>query len=107
MAWHEIYPDELAKRIRAGEDWTIIDIREPEERVAARIRHTKNIRMAEIPNRLAEIPDQGNVAFLCHGGVRSQHVCDFLTNRGIDGTYSVVGGIDRWSTDVDPDIPRY
>ena len=61
----------------------------------------------DIPGRLADIPAQGNVAILCHAGVRSQHVCDYLTNRGIDGTYSVVGGIDRWSTDVDPDIPRY
>ena len=107
MPWHEIYPDDLHRRIRRGEQWTIIDIREPEERVAAKLKDTLHIRMAEIPRRLADIPGDGKIAFLCHAGVRSQHVCDFLTNRGIDGTYSVVGGIDRWSTDVDPDIPRY
>ncbi|MEL7536040.1 MAG: rhodanese-like domain-containing protein [Pseudomonadota bacterium] len=107
MSWHEIYPDELNRRIRHGEDWTIIDVREPEERVAAKITNTMHIRMSDIPARLADIPAAGKVAFLCHAGVRSQHVCDYLTNRGIVGTYSVVGGIDRWSTDVDPDIPRY
>lgn len=107
MSWHEIYPDDLHRRMLGGEQWTIIDIREPEERIAANLGNTLHIRMAEIPTRLADIPARGNVAFLCHAGVRSQHVCDYLTNRGIDGTYSVVGGIDRWSTDVDPDIPRY
>ncbi len=107
MSWQEIAPADLNRQIHDGEDWTLIDVREPVELDMAKVEGAVHIRMAEIPARLADIPTQGKVAVMCHSGIRSAQVCEFLTSRGFGGTYNVAGGIDRWSTDVDPSIARY
>ena len=88
----------------------IIDVREPEEFSQARMEPAKLIPMGSIPAALGELEalaDESTLLVLCHHGVRSLQVAAWLRERGIEDCYSIAGGIDRWSREVDPEIPRY
>jgi rhodanese-related sulfurtransferase len=68
------------------------------------------IPMNEIPGRLAELNDGQpglRIACLCHHGARSQRVAAFLNQNGFDQLANVAGGIDAWSSQHDPSVPRY
>ena len=102
-----IAPAEAAKRLAAGGDFVLIDVRSPAELGMAAVRGATSVPMAEIPMRLREIDRAKDVAVMCHHGIRSAQVAAFLANQGWPRVSSVAGGIDRWSVDVDPSIPRY
>ena len=106
MTLPEIDTAELAAD-RGRRDWCIVDVREDWERDIAAIDGTLNIPLGTIPNRINEIPTDRPVAMMCHGGIRSAQAAAFLIQNGLSGIYNVTGGIDRWSVDVDPEIPRY
>jgi rhodanese-related sulfurtransferase len=102
-----IAPAEAARRLAAGGDFVLLDVRTPKELAVASVAGAVNLPMAEIPARLREIDRNKDLAVMCHHGVRSAQVAAFLLNRGWTRVSSVAGGIDRWSVDVDPKIPRY
>jgi rhodanese-related sulfurtransferase len=56
---------------------------------------------------LEGLSDHANLLILCHHGVRSLQVASWLRAHGIENCYSIAGGIDRWSLEVDGSIPRY
>lgn len=89
----------------------LLDVREPWEvrtaSVAAGDFDVLAIPMNEIPARLAELPQDRPIACLCHHGARSQRVALFLAQQGFDDVANVSGGIDAWSLERDPGIPRY
>jgi rhodanese-related sulfurtransferase len=108
----EISPAELAERCRDGELWQLLDVREPWEVEIARVQPTdkmptRHIPAAEIPGRYAELDTVRPVAVLCHSGGRSARVAGFLIQQGFTRVLNVRGGIDAWSGEVDPSIPRY
>jgi rhodanese-related sulfurtransferase len=102
-----ISPAEAARRLAAGGDFVLLDVRSPQELLVAAVAGATSIPMAEIPLRMREIDRAKDVAVMCHHGVRSAQVAAFLTNQGWTRVFSVAGGIDRWSVDVDPKVPRY
>lgn len=104
----EISPLELARRVRAGEKglW-LLDVREPFEREVARIDPSVHIPMNEVPVRLAEIPRDRALVVYCHSGTRSAIVAGFLERQGYRSVANLSGGIDAWSCEVDPAVPRY
>jgi len=57
--------------------------------------------------RLQALAASSDLLVLCHHGVRSLQVVAWLRQCGLNNCYSVAGGIDRWSREVDPAIPRY
>jgi len=63
--------------------------------------------MNEIPARLAELDPQRPIACLCHHGARSQRVAQFLLQNGFENVVNIAGGIDAWSLQRDPAVPRY
>jgi rhodanese-related sulfurtransferase len=66
--------------------------------------------MQSIPaslQRLEALADEQPLAVLCHHGVRSLNVVMWLRQQGIENCFSITGGIDRWSSEIDPSIPRY
>jgi rhodanese-related sulfurtransferase len=65
------------------------------------------IPMNEIPGRLAELPEDRPIACLCHHGMRSQNVAAFLARQGYTDVANIAGGIDAWSREKDPAVPRY
>lgn len=98
----------VAQRLKERPDaLTLLDVREPYERQLASIEPSLHIPMSEIPSRLAEIPKDRELVVYCHGGTRSYMVASFLEGRGFPSVANLAGGIDAWSLEVDPEIPRY
>lgn len=84
----------------------LLDVREPFEVATAAVEGAVHIPMGSVPARLDEVPRDRRILCLCHHGARSAQVAAFLAAQGFD-VANVAGGIDRWSTDVDPEVPRY
>ena len=105
----EIEPRELAERIRQGRPLLLVDVREDWEREIGRIEGDVHIPLNSIPQRLGEmkVPEGGDLVIYCHAGVRSMMVAGFLEQNGRPGALSLAGGIDAWSCEVDPAVPRY
>ncbi len=104
---------DLQQRLAAGEAIQLVDVRESEELELARLPlpviHLPLSRsqewLGELPARLQR---DAPVAVLCHAGVRSwQFGCWLMQEHGYGAVWNLVGGIDAWSTQVDPSIPRY
>ena len=98
-------------RANAPAPMLLLDVREPWEFAHAAIRlpglHTLNIPMREIAARLGELDPQQSVVCICHHGVRSAHVVEFLERQGLADVFNLDGGIDAWSVEVDASVPRY
>ena len=104
---HDLTPPELVERVAAGEDWQLVDVREVWECDIASIQWATVIPMAEVHVRVKELDPTRPVAVLCHSGVRSAVVAAWLRELDFPAVANVTGGIDAWSTSVDPSIPRY
>jgi rhodanese-related sulfurtransferase len=105
----EIDPQEAQRRLNGGKA-VLIDVREPEEFRAARIDGARLIPMRELPSeiqKLEELADENELLLLCHHGVRSLQAAQWLREHGLENCFSVSGGIDRWSCELDPGVPRY
>ena len=106
----EITPAEVKQRLDAGESLVLIDVRQPEEHAIARIEGSQLIPMNTVPQVLQALEEKADSATLivfCHHGVRSANVVNWLRGQGVPDCQSMAGGIDRWSTEVDPSVPRY
>jgi adenylyltransferase/sulfurtransferase len=102
----EIAPRALRARLSAG-DVLLIDVREDWEVATASIAGARHIPMSLIPAQQALLPRDREIAVLCHHGMRSAMVADYLRSAGHARVLNVTGGIDRWSVDVDPQVRRY
>lgn len=100
---------EVQRLCEGDEDFLLVDCREPEEYEIVHLEQAKLIPMRETPNRLHEFEAYKNkrVVVHCHHGGRSQRVVDWLREKGFTGAQNMTGGIDLWSQDVDPSLPRY
>jgi len=106
----EITPAEVKKRLEAGERVFLIDVRQPEEHQIARIEGSQLLPMNTVPSAVQELEsraDEGTLIVFCHHGVRSLNVVNWLRGQGITECQSMAGGIDRWSLEIDPAVPRY
>lgn len=98
---------ELAERMRSGRPFVLLDVREPFEFEMARIEGAHLIPLGELPARWRELDREKEIFVLCHSGLRSERAADFLRGRGCARVANVAGGIDAWSEEIDPDVPRY
>jgi rhodanese-related sulfurtransferase len=85
----------------------LLDVREPEERAAARIEPSTHIPMDEVESRLAEVPRDRPIVVYCHHGSRSFMIASLLEGEGYENVSNLTGGIDAWSERVDPSVPQY
>ena len=85
----------------------LLDVRTAEELEIAALPGALHIPMQELPARIGELDPQTPIAVLCHHGVRSEMAGRFLERQGFAEVYSVAGGIDAWSAEIDPGVPRY
>ncbi len=104
----EITPRE-ARRLHAQGRITLVDCRTLAEWEVARVEGAVLVPLEELESRHKEIPadEERPVCVLCHHGRRSLRAAIFLRQHGFDDAMSVAGGIDLWSQDADPFIPRY
>jgi len=104
----EISAGQVDTMLKQGEKFTLVDVREPWELEKARIEGSKNIPMGEIPARAhQELDPDEHIVVICHHGIRSLSVTNWLRQQGFDKTQSIRGGIDGWARTVDPKIPLY
>ncbi|MBW7833036.1 MAG: sulfurtransferase [Simplicispira suum] len=89
----------------------VLDVREPWEVALASIQaagfELRAIPMASVPAQLAALDPDQPVACLCHHGARSQNVALFLERNGFAHVANIAGGINAWSGECDPAVPRY
>jgi adenylyltransferase/sulfurtransferase len=107
MVDDEISVTELAALRGAANAHVLLDVREPWELAVARLDPCLAVPMGEVPQRTAEVPRDLPVYVLCHGGVRSGHVVEFLRGQGYANVRNVRGGIAAWSAEVDASVPTY
>ena len=106
-ASYEIDVHALAEMRAAGDAHTVLDIREPVEVAICAIEDSVSIPMQQVPQQLDALPREHPLIVICHHGVRSAMVTDFLRNSGFDNAWNLAGGIDAWAGLVAPDMPRY
>jgi adenylyltransferase/sulfurtransferase len=97
---------ELKRRIDAGEDLFILDVREPFEYQIAQI-GGKLIPQNDVPQRLSEIPREREIIVQCKSGGRSQRIAELLKQQGYPKVVNLAGGILAWSDEIDPSVPKY
>ncbi len=104
----EISPQDVKRRLDSGERLRLIDVREPFEVQQASIAGAEVIPMRTIPTALAALEDEEYpIIVFCHHGMRSLQVVGWLREQGVDNCLSMAGGIERWSLEIDPKVPRY
>jgi adenylyltransferase/sulfurtransferase len=105
----QIQVQELADKLRAGDPVLLLDVRQPWEHETAALPDSLLIPLNELPARLGEVrpPDGALVVVYCHHGVRSLSGAAFLQRAGLTNVASLAGGIDAWSVEIDPTVPRY
>jgi adenylyltransferase/sulfurtransferase len=102
----EIGSRELAAALERGAV-TLVDVREPQEYEIAHIEGARLIPLGHLPERLAELDSSEEIVLHCHTGERSRRALEFLRQSGFRKLKNLRGGIDAWSREVDPEVPRY
>ncbi|KPV41605.1 sulfurtransferase [Thiohalorhabdus denitrificans] len=103
----EIDVETLARLRGADSPPVVLDVREPRELAVCALEDALHIPMGEVPARLGELPADREIVVMCHHGVRSWQVTQFLRHQGFDNVRNLAGGIDAWAARVDPSLPRY
>lgn len=98
---------ELKRKMDEGEAFTLVDVREPYEYEIARIDGSRLIPLGELETRVSELPRTGTLVLQCHSGLRSEHATRVLQQAGFENVYNLEGGIEAWSVEIDPAVPRY
>jgi adenylyltransferase/sulfurtransferase len=103
----EMTPNELKERLDAGEPLTLLDVRTDPEIEIARIEGSVHIPLHELRDRFGELDPATSYVVYCHHGGRSAAAIGFLHQMGFEHLANLSGGIDEWSAEVDPSVPRY
>jgi monothiol glutaredoxin len=97
---------ELKAMLDRGEAFELVDVRTPQERAVARIDGSRLLDQA-YHDQLMALDRDTPLVFQCHHGIRSQAAAEYCREQGFRRLYNLTGGIDAWSTLVDPLVPRY
>jgi sulfur-carrier protein adenylyltransferase/sulfurtransferase len=103
----EITASELAARITRGDDFDLVDVREPHEWAIARIEGARLVPLGTIGDASKEWDRSREVVLYCKAGVRSMNAAEQLVRKGFTKVTNVTGGIVSWTNDVDPSLQRY
>ena len=87
-------------------DLVLLDVREPWEHEVARISNSTLLPMNLLPGKVNTLDRSSEIVVYCHHGVRSDMAAEWLRSQGFSAK-NLAGGIDRWSQEVDPTVPRY
>lgn len=105
--YEDLTPEEFARNSAQDASWQLLDVREPWEIEIVSLPDCISIPLAEVPARVLELDRNRPVAVLCHSGGRSARAARYLASQGFPRVANISGGIDAWSTAVDPSLPRY
>lgn len=103
----QISAKEVSERIARGDKLFLLDVREHWEYELCRITGATLIPLGTLPANLNTLLDAENVICYCHHGMRSLDAAVWLQQQGVESAKSMAGGIERWSVEIDPRVPRY
>jgi sulfur-carrier protein adenylyltransferase/sulfurtransferase len=103
----EISAPELKSWLEEGRRVTVLDVRNPPEWEINQLAGAKLIPLSELQDRLGELDPADTIVVHCHHGMRSARAVNMLRQMGFSRAINLAGGIDAWSTMVDPSVPRY
>ncbi len=102
----QVEPRTVKAWLEAGEDFSFIDVRTPEELEMARVEEAEPLDY-DAADRYMSLPKDRKLVFLCRSGVRSLDVASYFLGHGFQQVYSVLGGILAWSDQVDSSVAKY
>ncbi len=102
-----ITPTELANELQSGMDLVLLDVREPHELQISVLPGVVAIPLANLPGNVAQLSKDANIVVICRTGNRSNHAAEYLTQLGFTQVRNLVGGMNRWATEVDPSMSTY
>ena len=102
-----ITPKELKTRLDKGDKLVLMDVREPWEFALAKLDGSVLIPLATLPQSLDKLDRQAEIIAYCHHGMRSADATGLLLQQGFSNVKNLIGGIDAWSAQIDPSVPRY
>lgn len=85
----------------------LLDVREPWEVELVSLPGSLHVPMPLVPLRRDELDADAETVVICHHGVRSMQVANYLERQGFPALFNLVGGIDAWAAEVDPNLRRY
>lgn len=103
----EITSKELAEKLKGPNPPLVIDVREPSEHAYCRIEGAALKPLGQIMRWAQEFDKEAEIVLQCHTGARSGQATMFLRQLGYRNAVNLRGGIDAWSVQVDPNVPRY
>jgi rhodanese-related sulfurtransferase len=105
---HSLNPLDLKALLDSpGPAPVLLDVREPWEYALCHIGDCKSIPMGQIPDRIGELDPRAKIVVICHHGVRSQAIAQFLEQAGFIDVANLRGGIDAWAREIDPEMSQY
>jgi len=102
----QLSASELKAMIDSGASFEFVDVRNQWERDIARIEGSRLLDQA-YHDYLIALDRQTPLVFQCHHGIRSQAAAEYCQGLGFENLFNLRGGIDAWSQQVDPTVPRY
>jgi rhodanese-related sulfurtransferase len=104
----DISPEDLHRRLLAGDDLQLVDVREPQEFAYCHLPGSLLLPLDEVARRAAEIRTEGPVVMICHHGIRSAHATAYLRQQlGRANVLNLRGGVAAWAARVDEAFPTY
>ena len=98
---------ELKTKLDRGDNFQLIDVREPFEWDICRIPGARLIPLGQLPSRMSELDSADEIVLQCKSGARSARALKLLQEAGFGKLYNVEGGIAAWADEVDPSVPKY
>jgi len=105
--YETITPAEFQERRKGSEQVLLIDVRELEEYELAHIEGARLLPLSQFNEWASSLDPETETVVMCHHGIRSAHVCAYLSQQGFKNLSNLEGGVDRWSCEVDRNVPRY
>ena len=102
-----IQTEELKSRLDKGEKPVLLDVREAWEFSICKIKDSINISMSNQEKLINELNSDDEIIAICHHGMRSLQVCNFLEENGFNQVLNLEGGIDSWAKTIEKDMPQY
>jgi rhodanese-related sulfurtransferase len=105
----QLSPLEVSEKLKSATPPRLLDVRQPEEHAFVALPESTLIPLGELAMRADELDDwRGDeIVVYCHHGIRSAQAVAHLRALGFEKAYNLAGGIDRWTSEVDPNLPRY
>ena len=105
--FNNITVQELKNKIDNNENFILLDVREQFEINIASLNNTLHIPMLDIPKRIQALNKNDEIIVFCKSGIRSMNVCNYLYNNKFKKISNLLGGIKKWSLEIDDSVPLY